>query len=506
MKKYDLVVIGSGVGLTVLSQASSYGLKVALVESGKMGGTCLTRGCIPTKVLVHPMDVIREAQHAKKVGVHLKVEKVDWDLIAERMWSQIDESKQIDAGLSHAPGIDVYKGVGEFTGEYEMKVKLIKGGYSEPFQAERFVISSGARTFIPPVKDLEKVDYITSESFFGEKFPKKPWKSLIILGGGVIAAEFAHIFSTAGTEVTIIEMLPRLVSNEEPEISEFLLKNMQTYMKVHLGKKAIAAKKDGKNKVLIIEDVETGEKSEVKGEEILVATGLKPNSDLLKVENTGVETDKRGWIITNEYLETNKENIWCIGDANGKYLFRHTGNQEAEVCVNNIFARDKESRVTMDYSAVPWAIFTHPQIAHVGITQTQAIEGGHQIFVAKKYYSSVAKGFAMGYAKGDVDDGFVKLIVDRSRKILGAHIVGPHAAALIQSFVYLMNAGYQCVLPDEEGKPRIVESMACPDGGSIRPIYKAQVIHPSISEVAGWAIGALRPVNIQRSGGHKHNH
>jgi dihydrolipoamide dehydrogenase len=172
METYDLVVIGSGAGLNVLNMGIQLDMKCALVEDTKLGATCLTRGCIPSKVLVHPADLIREAQHASKVGIHFNVERIDWEFISKRMWSQIDESKQIEEGLSHVPNLTLYKGIGEFTGEYEMQVKSndekeILGR----FKGEKFVIASGARSFIPPIEGLDDVGYITNESFFGEKFP-----------------------------------------------------------------------------------------------------------------------------------------------------------------------------------------------------------------------------------------------------------------------------------------------------------------------------------------------
>lgn len=501
MKKYDLVVVGSGVGLSVLSQAISMGWQCALVENGKMGGTCLTRGCIPSKVLVHPADLIRQAEHAKRIGLDFKVVKIDWGTIAKRMWSQIDESKEIDDGLTRAKILDVYRGVGKFADQYQMKVNLEDGSESEAFTGERFLLASGARSAIPPVKGIEEIGYVTNETFFGDKFPKKPWTSLLILGGGIIAAEFAHIFSAMGTKVTIIEMLPRLVTTEEPEISELLEKNFRKYMTVLLGKKVVEAKKSKNKKILVVEDVETSERSQVEGEEILVAAGRKSNADLLKVENAGVETDKKGWIITNEYLETNVPNIWCIGDANGKLQFRHKANYEADVVATNILNPDDKEVV--DYTATPWAIFTWPQIGHVGLTQQEAIDAGHEIYVAIKHYSSVAAGFAYGYEKGDDDDGFVKLIVGKDRKILGASVIGPDASILVQPIVYLMKAGIECAMPKPDGNLEFVSSMACPEAGSVRPLYKSQVIHPSLNEVVGWAVGALRPVNIQE---HEHHH
>jgi mycothione reductase len=506
METFDLVVIGSGAGLNVLNVGLQIGMKCALVEDTDLGATCLTRGCIPSKVLVHPADLIREAQHAVKVGVHFNVEKIDWDLISKRMWSQIDESKQIEEGLSHVPNLTLYKGIGEFIGEYEMQVKSNDGKeILGRFKGEKFVISSGARSFIPPIEGLEEVGYITNETFFGDKFPSSPWKSLIIIGGGVIAAEFAHIFSAMGTEVSIIEMLPRLVTTEEPEISQFLEQNFKKFMKVYVNHKAIKAKSKKKIKIVIARHMKTGKEVEITAEQIFVATGRRSNADRLKVKNTAIEIDERGWIKTNQYLETNKKNIWCIGDANGLYQFRHKANYESEICANNIFNPEDQKR-PVDYSAVPWAIFTYPQIGHVGMTQAEALEKGHEIYIAIKNYSTVAKGFAMGFKPGEEDDGFVKLIVDKSYRILGTHVVGPSAALLVQPFVYLMNSGFTCSLPESYGDKDLPKlEKACPEAGSFMPIYKSMVIHPSLNEVTGWAIGNLEPINVKMEH-HEHHH
>ncbi len=503
MDEYDFVVIGSGVGLNVLNTALNMNLKCALVENDKIGGTCLTRGCIPSKVLVYPADIIREANHASNVGVQFQIKGIDWDLISERMWSQINESKEMEKGLSQVPNLRLYRGRGEFTGEYQMQILNSDDKKMAEFKSERFLIASGARSFIPPIKGIEEIDYITSETFFGEKFPKNPWKSLIIIGGGIIAAEFAHIFSALGTKVTIIEMLPRLVSTEEPEVSRILETNFKKHMNILLNKRAVEVKNKKGKKVVIIQDTHSEEEQGVSAEEILIATGRRSNADLLKVEKTGIELDEKGWIKTNEYLETSKENIWCIGDANsGKYQFRHKGNYESELVTYNIFGPSDQKR-SVDYSAVPWAIFSYPQIGHVGMTEQEAIEKGYEIFVAKKRYSSVAKGFAMGITKDDIENGLVKLVVDKSYKILGANIIGPHAAILIQPFVYLMNSGYSCQFPESEPPEAIPKlERACPDAGSFMPIYDSMVIHPSLNEVTGWAIGNLQPVNIK----HKHHH
>lgn len=498
MKDFDLVVVGSGVGLTVLNEGLNRGMACTLIEVGKMGGTCLTRGCIPSKVLVHPSNLLREVEHSSKVGLKFTVEELDWDTIKKRMWSQIDESKVIDESLSQIPNLTIYRGVGEFVDDYTMRVKLNEGNqYSPHFTGKRFVLASGARSFLPPIKGLDEVDYITSESFFSDKFPEKPWKSLIIVGGGVIAAEFAHIFSAVGTDVSLIEKLPRLVSTEEPEISTFLQQNFEKHMRVFVNNQAIAVRSDNNLKVVTVEDVITGEEKDIRGEELLIAVGRRSNADILKVENTGVATDEHGWIKTDKYLETTKKDIWCIGDATGIYQFRHKANYDAEICIRNMFGNERE-RTAVDYSSVPWAIFTYPEIGHVGMTEEEAIKHGFQIYVATKHYSSIAKGFAMGYQKNDIDDGFVKLIVDKSLRVLGTHIIGPDASVLVQPFVYLMNAGFTCNLPEEPKDVSIPKlSHPCPEAGSFMPIHRSMVIHPSLNEVTGWAIGSLKPVNIR---------
>jgi mycothione reductase len=490
----------------VLEEGVRRGLTCALVESGKLGGTCLTRGCIPSKMLTVPADIIREAEHARKIGVGLRPERLDWELVGRRMWDKIGEHVEMDKALAATSGLAVYRGTGEFTGDLRMRVNLAGGAVSEEFTADRFVLATGARSFVPPIRGLDTAGYITSESFFGDKFPRAPWKSLVIVGGGVIAAEFAHVFSAFGTKVTIVEMEPRLLPAEEPEVSAFVAREFERSMTVHLEARAVAARvgPEGPStgsgsgaKVVTFENVKTGRTGEAAGEEILVAVGRRSNADLLHLERTGVKTDARGWIQVNEFLETTKPGIWAIGDAVGGYQFRHKANYDADVCVHNLFEAD-HTKTAVEYSVVPWAVYTHPQVGHVGMTESQALEAGYEIYRAIHHYSDVARGQALGYRAGDPDDGFVKLVVDRSRRILGAHVVGPQASVLVQPFAYLMNAGYTCAPPEKLGEAVIPrEIRVCPEAGSIMPIYRSMVIHPSLNEVTAWAIRELRPVNIK---------
>ncbi len=498
MKAYDLVVVGSGAGLIVLERGLQAGLSCALVEGDKLGGTCLTRGCIPSKILTVPADVIREAERAERIGVKFPKAEVEWGTVGRRMWQKINESDDIGRALASFPNVVVYWGTGEFTGPKRMRVRLKDGsGFSEEFAADRFVLATGARSVIPPIDGLEETGSVTTETFFGDKFPARPWKSLIIIGGGLIAAELGHVFSAFGTRVTIIEMEPRLLPGEEPEVGDFAARVFRTVMDVRLGTRAVAARKSESGaKVVTCLDV-AGGRAELEAEEILVAAGRRSNADLLHPEKTGLALTPKGWISANEFLETSSPGIWAIGDALGGFQFRHKANSDAEVCAHNLFGAG-HAKAAVDNSVVPWAVYTHPQVGHVGLTEGQAVEAGYDVMVSTQHYSDIARGFAMGYEPGDPDDGFVKLVADRSTKLLGAHVVGPHAATLVQPFVYLMNAGYSCPPAETAAGPLTRQSFACPEAGTFMPIFRSMVIHPSLNELTAWAVNMLEPVQARK--------
>ncbi len=487
MKKYDLVVVGSGSGLMVLEAALSAGLSCAIVENAKFGGTCLTKGCIPSKMLVYPADLIREAGEAARVGLTFSPPQVDWETISGRMWGQIGHSEGILKGLKATEGLDVYQGAGFFTGEKRMAVRYEGGEVSPEFTADRFVLAAGARSFVPPVEGLERAGYVTPETFFGPKFPKKPWKSLIIVGGGAIGAEFAHIFSAFGARVTLVEMKDRIIPTEEEEISAFVQARFeQNGIDVRTGAKALSAEAEGDLKALVVEDA-AGGRDRILAEEIFIASGVRSNADLLQADRAGIATDRRGWIITDEYLATNRPGVYAIGDINGKFQFRHKANYEAGILIGNLFGGEKKAAA---YSAVPWAIFTWPQVGHVGLTEREAREKGLKIGVARNRYSSVAAGISMGYSPKSEDNGFAKLILTEDMRIVGAHVVGPYASMLVQPFVYLINAGCPCQ-SKEKGRWPMKKRAAdadCPFLGSVRPVAESMVIHPSMNELAAWAL------------------
>ena len=489
MKRFDLVVVGSGSGLMVLEAALDRGLQCAIVEQSKFGGTCLTKGCIPSKMLVYPADVIREARDARRIGVHFAAPEADWAQISNRVWRQIGHSEGIRKSLRETENLTVYEGAGAFTGARQMVVRYENGETSEEFTSEVFVIAAGARSFVPPVEGLEQAGYVTPERFFGDQYPKTPWKSLVIVGGGAIGAEFAHIFSALGTKVTVVEMKERIIPTEEEEISAFVEKSFRDFgidVKTHV--KALSASSAGGVKSILIEDTATGARETVTAEEIFVASGVSSNGDLLKVDAAGIHTDARGWIETNEYLETNQPGVYAIGDINGKYQFRHKANYEATILSGNLFGGGE--RKAASYSAVPWAIFTWPQVAHAGLTEREARKKGLQIGVARNRYSSVAAGISMGFTPESKDDGFAKLILTRDMKVVGAHVVGPYASILVQPFVYLINAGCPCGNLDAGKRAALRRAMKqqCPELGSVQPIADSMVIHPSMNELLAWAI------------------
>ena len=491
MINYDYVIIGSGAGLMVLESALSSGFNCAIIENSKFGGTCLTKGCIPSKMLVYPADLIREAREGKKIGIDFAPPSIDWAKISSRMWAQIGHSEAIEKSLDGTDGLSVYKGTGEFTGENTMRVKYKDGSYSSEFSADNFIIAAGAHSYIPAIEGLEEVGYVISETFFGEKFPSKPWKSLIIVGGGPVGCEFANIFSAFGTKITLIQAGNRVLKSEDEEISAFVTSQFEhNEIDVITNVKIISAATSGNGKTLTIEDG-AGNRRVIEGEEIFISAGVRSNGDSLGLDKTGVEVDSRGWITTNEYLETSQQNIWALGDINGKYQFRHKANFEAGILIKNIFGYGEKKKVC--YNTVPWAVFTAPQVAHVGLTEEEAKSAGLSYRVGKNFYSQIASGISMGFKNGESDDGFVKLIVGEDKKILGVHIVGPNAAVLLQPFVYLMNAGHICAKIESENSVKLDElRVMCPPLGTYTPINDSMVIHPSFSELTAWALDNIK--------------
>lgn len=457
MRAYDVVVIGSGSGLNLAFSAAANGRDVALVDAGPMGGTCVNLGCVPSKRLIYPADVLTLIKNSEKLGIHATVDRIDFKKIMEDMRMKREASKKHwEEEVKSRDNITWSNGVGEFTADYTMKVP------GDIIKAKKIFIASGSRPFIPPIKGLEDIDFLTNETVLElQELPE----SMIITGGGYIGVEFGHFFATMGTKVTIIEMTPKLLPNVDHEISELLMKEMGKRISILTNTVVKEVKKSAGMKKVIVEDRESGQIKELLSEAVLVATGRRSNSDLLKPEKTGVELDRKGYVKVNEFLETSKDRIWAFGDAIGKHMFTHVANYEAKIAWHNANAKSNEEKMKVDYSSVPYAVFSHPQIGSAGLTEKQARDKGYQILVGKSSYGDVAKGAIIG------EEGFVKIIVEKdTRKILGAHIVGPHAPILIQEITNVMNCG----------------------DGTFEPLTKAMHIHPALPEVVQLAFQNLK--------------
>jgi len=419
MKNYDVIVIGSGVGLSIVFKALAAGLRVALVDKGNVGGTCLNVGCKPSKMLIYPADRIREIEEAKKLGIHAKIDHIDFSSIMERMKKAVREGQDyIKKEIEKSKNLDFYSHEAHFVEEYTLEIM------NEKIRGEKIFIVSGARPLIPPTKGLDKIAYLTNETVLELK--RRP-ESMIIIGGGYIGAEYGHFFAAIGTKVAIVGRNERLVPNEEPEISDLLRKTMEQQMEIHTGTEVLDVTQSSDSYAVLVKNKKTGEEKQMKAEKIMVAVGRKSNADLLEVQNTGVETTEAGFIKVNDYLQTTKENIWALGDAIGKQMFTHAGDTEAGLAWHNA---TQEKRMKMDFRIVPHAIFTYPQIASVGLTEVQARKE-YGILVGRAKYSDIVKGEAMME-----EESFAKAIVEKdTKKILGFHIIGPEASTLIQEVV-----------------------------------------------------------------------
>ncbi len=462
MKEYDLIIIGSGSGMNYVNAMLDVDpeMKVALIDKDEPGGICLTRGCIPSKILLYPAEIVRDIEKAGDLGISASIENIDFKVVMERMRSYVSEDiENVKHGYTHIPRLDFYNETAEFISPYTLKVG------DEIISAEMIFLCTGSKPSIPPVKGLEDIGYLTSDDVL--KLNELP-ESLAIIGGGYIAAEYGHFFSAMGSKVTVIGRNPRLIPEEEPEVSILAKKMMSEYMNILTDYEVVEVKSSSYTKKVIAKDRQTGENKEIIVSDVLVATGRSPNTDILKPELGGIETDEYGWIKVNEHLETSMDNVWAFGDANGKYLFKHVANHESTVVYYNA-ALKKKAKV--DYHAVPYAVFSYPEVAGVGVTERQAIDeyGEENIVIGFYRFQDTAKGVAMS-----LGDEFVKVILENgSQKILGAHIIGPQASVLIHQIIPLMYTDTQ-------------------DAG---PVMYAMDIHPSLSEVVKRAFYSRVPVN-----------
>ncbi|MEA3375800.1 MAG: FAD-dependent oxidoreductase, partial [Chloroflexota bacterium] len=318
VKEYDVIVVGSGSGATIVDSALHRGLSVAWVDRGPLGGTCLNVGCIPSKILIFPADRVMEIREAGKLGVDAEIKNIDFGAILARMRRMVGQSRDhIREGLHSVPNLDFYEVEGHFVEDegLERPRRTLTVG-DQRISGRHVFLVSGARPYIPPIEGLEDVQYLTNETVLD--LTERP-ESLAITGGGYISAEYAHFFSAMGTRVTILQRNDRLVPDEEPEISELLERKFSERMDVYTHTEVTEAVETDAGITLIAGGLREGEQVQVVAERVMVAAGRQSNADILQVENAGIETDDWGYIKVNRYLETNVEDVWALGDATGKH-------------------------------------------------------------------------------------------------------------------------------------------------------------------------------------------
>ncbi len=422
---FDLIVIGSGSGNSLISPEYE-DQSVAIIESGTFGGTCLNVGCIPTKMFVYAAEVASTIRSASRYGIDAHRDAVRWTDIRQRIFGRIDP---ISAGgqsyRAEAEHTTLFRGHARFTGPRTLAVTAAPGDEVE-ISGDQIVIATGARPMLPPVVAASDVGVHTSDTVM--RLDELP-ASMLIVGGGFVAAEFAHVFSALGVQITVINRSMGLLRQLDTDLSDAFTAAARQSWDVRLGVEIASmttSERGGASVVL-------SDGSTLEPEVVLVATGRMPNSDDMGLAEAGIEVEDDGLIRVDQYGRTTVPGVWSLGDVSSPYQLKHVANHEARVVAHNL--THLHDLRAYRHEHVPWAIFTHPQIATVGLTEEQARAADHDISVKIQPYGDTAYGWAM-----EDTASFVKLIGDRrTGLILGAHFLGPQASSLIQPVIQAMS-------------------------------------------------------------------
>ena len=420
---YDLVVVGAGSG-NMLPDSVLAGRRVAVVEAGLFGGTCLNRGCIPSKILVYTADVAQTVRDAAAFGIDASLGKADWPAIRDRVFGHIDTVPGKAVDYRRRSGVDVYTGQARFTGPKELRVG------EDTLRASSIVLATGSRPKIPDVPGLADVPYLTSDNVM--RLPELPG-SMAILGGGFIAAEMGHVFSSLGSKITVIERGPAMLSRHDTDISKAFTTavGQQVDLRLNTTVQRVDATADGVRLSLLTPDGP----AEVTAAKLLVAVGRRPNSDLLNLPAAGISTDEHGHVRTDHRLRTMVPGVWALGDLANHFQLKHMANAEARVVWHNIVHPDQPREAR--FPVVPVAVFADPQVASAGATEQELIASGRPYLAATRRYGSTAYGWAL-----QDTTSFVKVLADpETRLLLGAHLIGPQASILVQPLVQAMCLG-----------------------------------------------------------------
>ena len=422
--EYDVLVVGGGTGNNVAAAAADAGLETALVEKGPLGGTCLNRGCNPSKMLIQAATAANRVREAGKFHVDATLEGVDFAAVVNEMDETLSGlAEGMEADYREKEGLTIYNDEAAFVDERTVEV----GG--ERVSGERVVVAAGSRPVVPPIDGLDEVDYLTSTDAL---YLREQPDSLVVMGGGYIAVELGYFFESLGTDVTVIEMMDSLVPREDPEVAEAFTEVARERHEVYTGHRVTAVEPDGTG-VRVHAEAEGGDSVAVGGDELLVALGRRPNTDTLNVAAAGVETDDNGFVVTDDRLRTSAEGVWAQGDIADNAMFKHSGDHETEVTVANVV---RDEGATVDFTAMPHAIFTEPQIAGVGKTEADLKEAGVDYEVGRQSLPETP----MGRAK-KLEEGFVKVLAAPDGEVLGCHILGYEASTMVHEVVVGMRRG-----------------------------------------------------------------
>jgi dihydrolipoamide dehydrogenase len=448
---FDLVIIGGGPGGYVAAfRAAQLGVRTALVEKERPGGVCLNWGCIPTKAMLRSAEVLETLQHSVDYGVHADNVRLDYPAVLERKDRIVRGLTDGVAGLLKTNGVTVFKGHARFTGPRTVEVvgvgqsPLGEGGplYNAPADAQgqpsatvtgtNVIIATGSTPAALPIPGADLPGVINSDGAF---LLQEPPKRIVIVGGGAVGTEWASLFAAFGSEVTLVELLPNLLPLEDEDMGRTLARSFgRRGIKVLTGStvasiEAIDSKAGGLRAT--ITDKDGNNPQTVDTDNVLIGVSRRPNTIDLGLEATGVAVDRRGWIPVDDQLRTNVPNIFAIGDVVGKVLLAHVASHQGLVAASVIANKGEK----MSYKAVPGAIFTHPEVASVGLSEKSAREAGYDVVVGKFPFTALGRAQTYG-----VTEGLVKIVADRKYgEIVGVHIIGPSASDLIPEATLAIN-------------------------------------------------------------------
>jgi dihydrolipoamide dehydrogenase len=430
--KFDLIVVGGGFGgMEAAYGAIKKGLKTALIEPNFFGGVCLNTGCIPTKTLLRSAELSTDILRAGEFGINAPQVSVDFSKIMERAKGIIGDSrKSIELSLNNN-NLTIFKDHASFVGERKINVG------SEVIEGSRIIIATGSKPHVPPINGLEGVDYFVSGTQENSEKDilslKQLPETIVIIGGGYIGFEFASFFHALKTKVIILEGMDSVLGVLDEEIRELLLKKYQgDDFQILTGVKIKGISQNENIKEIKFTDSQ-GKENSVSGDVLFVATGRTPSTSDLNLEKAGVKVDKRGAIIVDENLETNKKGIYAIGDVTGKYMFAHTAKREGHIAFQNSVSSSGKSKKKFKVNAIPWSVFTAPPVSGVGITENK----NGKLGVMKAYFSRAQRAKIIGDSDGLLKVWFEK----KSKKIVGAELMGLNSDDLIGEFSALIVCG-----------------------------------------------------------------